>query len=205
MIFCKKLLKGKFCTIFEKGYNGFLQETFKTMRKVKLYIAASFDGKIARPDGAIDWLPSPTAEDYGYDPFYNSIDTIVMGYATYEVCLSFDGKWPYNGKKSYVFTRSATKPILEVAERVTESPADFVRKLKEQEGGDIWLLGGGQINTLLHDAGLIDEYIIAYIPVLLGEGIELFPDIKKQVNLSITQHKVYDSGIAMFYFSQKKE
>lgn len=184
---------------------GIFADTFKTMRKVKLYIAASFDGKIARPDGGIDWLPSPTAEDYGYEPFYNSIDTIVMGYATYEVCLSFDGKWPYDGKKSFVFTRSATKPLLEIAERVTENPADFVRKLKEQDGGDIWLLGGGQINTLLHDAGLIDEYIIAYIPVLLGEGIELFPDIKKQVNLNITQHKVYDSGVAMFYFSPKKE
>ncbi|WP_262714322.1 dihydrofolate reductase family protein [Adhaeribacter soli] len=56
--------------------------------------------------------------------------------------------------------------------------------------------------SLLHNAGLIDEFILAYIPVILGEGIELFPSIKKQENLKLTRHQVYENGVALFYFSK---
>lgn len=172
------------------------------MRKLKLYIAPSLDGKIARPDGGIDWLPDPNgAEDYGYQEFYNSIDATLMGYKTYELSVSF-GEWPYPGKKSYVFTRDAAKTTVAEAEIVTKEPIDFVKELKQQEGMDIWLIGGGEIVSLLHDAGLIDEYIIAYIPVLLGAGVELFPGIKQQVNLRLNRYKIFENGVAMFYFEK---
>jgi dihydrofolate reductase len=171
------------------------------MRKIKLYIAASLDGKIARKDGAIDWLPDPTAEDYGYQPFYDSIDATLMGYKTYEFCLQF-GEWPYTGKSTYVFSRNPAKAVLPEANLITQSPADFVRQLKQQKGKDIWLVGGGEIVTLLHDAGLIDEYILAFIPVILGEGIELFPGIKNQQNLRLTQHKVFSNGAVMLYLEK---
>jgi dihydrofolate reductase len=64
------------------------------------------------------------------------------------------------------------------AQLVAEDPVAFVRSLKEGPGKDIWLVGGGEIVTLLHDAGLIDAYILALIPVILGDGIELFPAVK---------------------------
>jgi len=46
------------------------------MTKFILYVATSIDGYIARPDGSIDWLPSPEvdAEYDGYAKFYDSID-----------------------------------------------------------------------------------------------------------------------------------
>ncbi|MFN7116315.1 MAG: dihydrofolate reductase family protein [Saprospiraceae bacterium] len=168
------------------------------MRKVKLYIAASLDGKIARPDGSIDWLPDPSSEDYGYDAFYENVDAVVMGYKTYEVCLTF-GEWYYKGRESYVFSRDPQKSVIPDAQLVTENPVEFVKRLKQQAGKDIWLVGGGAINTLLHDAGLIDEYILAFIPVLLGEGIELFPALKRQQNLQLTRHQAYGNGSVMLY------
>lgn len=171
------------------------------MRKIKLYIAASLDGKIARKNGSFDWLPDPTSEDYGYEDFYNSIDAIIMGYKTYEVCLSF-GAWPYKGKKSYVFSRNPQKSCIPEAELITENPAIFVQALKQSEGKDIWLLGGGEIVALLHDADLIDEYIIAIIPIVLGEGIELFPNIKKQINLQLAKQKAFSSGLVMLYLEK---
>jgi dihydrofolate reductase len=171
------------------------------MRKVKLYIATSLDGKIARKDGTIDWLPDPTAEDYGYHQFYNSIDATLMGYKTYEICLQF-GEWPYPGKFTYVFTRDSTKSVVPEANLITQHPVDFVRELRELEGKDIWLVGGGEIVTLLHDAGLIDEYILAYIPVILGEGIELFPGIKQQQNLQLTKHLVFSNGVVLLYLDK---
>ncbi len=55
------------------------------MRKILLYTAASLDGFIARADESLDWLdnfPHIEGEDYGYQAFYDSIDTTLMGNAT---------------------------------------------------------------------------------------------------------------------------
>ncbi len=172
------------------------------MRKVILYIASSLDGKIARKDGGIDWLPPIDGEDYGYEPFYESIGTVLMGYKTYELCLTFD-EWSYTGKHTYVFSRDTKKALLHGAE-LSSDPVGFVRDLKSKPGKDIWLVGGGEIVTLLHDAGLIDEYIFAFIPVILGEGIELFPAVKQQVNLERTKQQAYGNGVVMMYYSVKQ-
>lgn len=172
------------------------------MRKVKLYIACSLDGKIARHNGAIDWLPDPSEQDYGYKDFYDGLDSIVMGYKTYEVCRGF-GEWVYPDKKTYVFSRSADREVVPEAQLVTDDPAAFVTDLKAQSGRDIWIVGGGQIISLLHDERLIDQYIVAIIPVILGEGLELFPAIRKQVNLSLEKHLIYPNGVALFYYGRR--
>ena len=172
------------------------------MRKLKLYIAASLDGKIARPNHEIDWLPPLEEYDYGYAEFMKGVDAIVMGYKTYEVCAGL-GEWAYKDKTSYIFSRNSNRQLIPEAQLITEKPVEFVKNLKQTEGKDIWLLGGGEIITLLHDAGLIDEYILAFIPVILGEGIELFPGIKKQENLKLQRHQVYENGVALFYFGKE--
>lgn len=169
------------------------------MRKLRLYIACSIDGKIARSDGSIDWLPDPAGDDYGYDAFYESIDTIVMGYKTYETTIGF-GEWHFKGKTSYVFSRSTEKKVNEHAQLINDHPAEFVRRLKEQEGKDIWLLGGGELVSVLYNAGLIDEMIIAFVPLVLGDGIPLFPLLKQQQNIRLTYHKVYESGLVMLKY-----
>ena len=173
------------------------------MRKVKLYIACSLDGKIARLNGAIDWLPDPSEQDYGYNEFYNSLDATIMGFKTYEVCRAF-GEWVYPDKKTYVFSRSADRKLVPEAQLVTDDPVAFVNNLKIQSGKDIWVVGGGQIISRLHDEGLIDQYVIAIIPVILGEGLELFPAIRVQANLSLEKHIVYANGVALFYYSRKR-
>ena len=77
------------------------------MPRIKLYIATSLDGFIARENGSIDWLTkyeNNPETDYGYSEFYASIGKVLMGRKTYEQALGF-GEWPYREKKSYVFTR----------------------------------------------------------------------------------------------------
>lgn len=73
------------------------------MRPVVCFIATSLDGYIAGPAGEIDWLF--TDQDYGYTPFFETVDAVVMGRKTYDLCLSFD-VYPYPGRTAYVWLRS---------------------------------------------------------------------------------------------------
>src|SRR5664279_1394932 len=121
------------------------------MRKIKLYIAVSLDGKIAKPDGDVKWLdkiPNPDHLDYGYSDFLKSIDTTLMGNYTYKQLLGFGIDFPYGGKANYVFTRNTELKEDENVKYISTDPVSFVKDLKSSTGGDIWLIGGGEVNSL---------------------------------------------------------
>ncbi len=168
------------------------------MRKIKLYIAVSLDGKIAGKDGNVKWLdalPNPDQLDYGYAEFLNSIDTTLMGNNTYRQLLSWGIDFPYRDKKNYVFTRNRKLTEDKNVQFVNQDHVKFVGNLKSESGRDIWLIGGGEINTLLLNAGLIDEMIIFIIPVVLGDGIALFKGIPKECTLKMVQTRTYGNGV----------
>lgn len=167
------------------------------MRKIKLYIAVSIDGFIADKNGGIEWLENiqnPDHLDFGYLEMYNSIDTTLMGNATYQQVLGFDIPFPYADKTNYVFTRNTALTKDKNVTFVSSDIVTFVQSLKEQKGKAIWLIGGGQINTILLEAGLIDEMIISYIPMVLGEGIPLFTKSTLH-QFRVLKSEVYNTGV----------
>jgi len=167
------------------------------MRKVKLYIAISLNGKIAKQDGTVDWLesiPNPEKSDYGYEAFYETIDTTIQGYKTYEQIINWGIEFPYAGKKNYVFTRKKNKENTKHVEFICKNHIEFVKQLKQEEGKDIWLIGGGQINTMLFNAGLIDEIQIFIMPIIIPNGIELFELVPKEQILNLKETKKYLTG-----------
>jgi dihydrofolate reductase len=167
------------------------------MRRVILYSAVTLDGFIARSDGSVDWLEAPEyelqGEDFGYNEFYESVDTTIMGNETYGVTLGFDVPFPYPDKRNFVFTRNLMVQRDENVEFITGDIAGFVEGLKGQPGKDIWLIGGGQINSLLFQNGLIDRIILTQIPVLLGRGIPLFT-ANTEARFKITESINYPNG-----------
>ena len=170
------------------------------MRKVSLYIAMSLDGYIAREDGSVDWLFSGGDEDYGYYDFLAQVDTVLMGAKTYEFILNHGGDYPYPEQANYVFTRDAGRPADPNVEFVTENIPAFVEQLKNQQGKTIWLIGGGQINALLLQAGLIDEIILFIQPTVLGGGISLFAGKVETTSFALQSSKAYKSGMVEMIF-----
>jgi dihydrofolate reductase len=167
------------------------------MKKIKLYIASSLDGKIARQDGSIDWLDEYNSpdEDYGYAKFLDSVDTTVMGNDTYQQVLNLSPEFPYSSKKNYVFTRNREFEKDENVTFISENHLSFMKSLKDDSGKDIWLIGGGKVNSFFLANNLIDELILFVIPVLLGNGIPLFEKIDFSAPVQLFGSKYYDNGV----------
>ncbi len=167
------------------------------MRKIKLYIAISLNGKIARQDGSVDWLeaiPNPDKTDHGYSDFYESIDTTIQGNNTYQQIISWGIDFPYADKKNYVFSRKKGLENTPYVEFISENHLVFIEELKEQPGKDIWLIGGGTINTMFLNNKLIDEIQVFVMPIILSQGIELFEALPKETNLKLIESKSYSTG-----------
>jgi dihydrofolate reductase len=169
------------------------------MRKIVLGLGISIDGYIARPDGAVDFLFMP--KDYSMGPFFKTIDTAIMGRKTLEVGLKMSGgSLPDMGWATYVFSHSQPPGERKGWTFVNESPAAFVAKLRKSPGKDIWLMGGGELAREFLKADLVDELYIGVVPVLLGEGIPLFPSGFPQRNFSLVENKTFSRGmIALKY------
>lgn len=171
-------------------------------RKTIVYIAVSADYFIARPDGGIDWLNRPHPKgDYGMPAFFKSIDTILWGRKTFSQAMEMGLKLSVYGPgvKHYVFTRQSHESLAATlqpgVEFVSEPIKPFMQRLRAQPGKDIWVMGGGELNAALLDAGEIDEFSIHVIPVLIGEGIPLVAPRHRNVKLTLLSTKKFPDGV----------
>lgn len=176
------------------------------MPRIKLYIATSLDGFIARENGSIDWLTkyeNNPETDYGYSEFYASIGKVLMGRKTYEQAFEF-GEWPYREKKSYVFTRQKAPMRRENnVEFISEDIGEFVRQLKRNTEEDIWLVGGSQIIKVFFEENLVQDLIVFVVPIILGSGIPLFDHIGKEIGFRTRRVERYENGLVKLEYEVK--
>jgi dihydrofolate reductase len=173
------------------------------MRKITLGLANSLDNYIARTDGGADWLHWSKEVAEISAKFLETVDAILIGRKTYEVMLGF-GQTSYPGPKNYVFSRSKqkgsglkkalakTKGVKNI-EIITEDAAKFVRQLKRKKGKGICLFGGGELAKSLFEAH----------PVLLGSGVPLFHQMKKQIDLELLDSKTLEGGYLVVTYRVK--
>jgi dihydrofolate reductase len=176
------------------------------MRKVTLGLANSLDNYIARKDGGFDWLHWSKEVAEISAKFMKTVDALLIGRKTYEAMLAY-GQTSYPGVRNYVFSRSkkkrdAMKKSLgarkkkadENVEVVSAEATKFVRELKRQKGRGIVVFGGGELAKSLFEADLIDEVVLNIHPVLLGSGIPLFHEMKRQIDLELLDCKALKGG-----------
>ncbi len=167
------------------------------MSRVCLYIATSLDGFIADADGGVGWLDSfdHQDEDYGYHDLISRVGTVVMGGKTYRQVLTF-GPWPYVGLTTYVVTRQPlVNPPDPAIHAFAGDVADLVAQIGAESEKDIWLVGGGEIIAPFARQGLIDDYDIAVMPIILGAGIPLFTGDQGRHRLELVDARPYSSGV----------
>lgn len=174
------------------------------MKNVILYIAVSLDGYIADSDGSVSWIKghdeSVELEDT-FTPFFDLIDTVIMGKRTYDQIVSelSPDQWPYTGASTFVISHDDKSKDTEHIRFRNMSVSSLVDELKELPGKDIWICGGAQIANQLIEKDMITTYHIAVIPVILGGGIRLFDTTEDMIDLTLVETKQYNGIVELIY------
>jgi len=169
---------------------------------VSVFIGTSVDGFIARPDGALDFLPAGGGEPHGYDEFIASVDALVIGRKTFETVLAFP-TWPYGQKRVVVLS---SRPIDlsrvrgGIVEQMGGAPAEIVSKLSAGGAQHLYVDGGITIQRFLR-AGLVQRLTITRVPVLIGQGIPLFSTLPHDIRLRHVATQHYSSGLVKTEYS----
>jgi dihydrofolate reductase len=175
------------------------------MTKLISQMMMSVDGYFEGANGELDW--HNVDEDYNEyaAALLRSVDAIVFGRLTYRLLEDY---WtteqaakndPFIAEKinelpKFVFSNTLHHVEWHNAALVKGDPAQEIRKLKQQFGKDLAILGSANLVSSLTKLGLIDEYQIMVNPVVLGEGVPLFQGLHERLNLEWTGTKTFRSG-----------
>ncbi|MGK5448646.1 dihydrofolate reductase family protein [Streptomyces radiopugnans] len=195
------------------------------MRRLVYYVATTPDGFIAGPDGADPTGPNgfwPIAEDYvrhlvaeypetlpvqarqalSVTAEGTRFDTVLEGRRSYEIGLAAGVTDAYPHLRHLVFSRSMAESPDPAVELVADDPVATVRKLKRQDGKDIWLIGGAELAGSLYTE--IDVLILKIAPLTIGDGIPMFS--RKAAfdprTWTLTDHTVLDSGAVILTYTR---
>jgi dihydrofolate reductase len=185
-----------------------------TDSRVTIHMAASLDGFIARKDGRVDWME--TSDEFAggdtMDPafvenFLKTIDCYVMGSRTYETALNFESKgfgWAYGDKPVFVLTSRELPRNRDSVEFYSGDLAEFVNGKLRPRFHSIWFVGGGAVSGECLRLGLADEVRYSILPILIGNGIQFFEKLDKDIALHLSEVKAYKSGtVALCYQVQR--
>jgi dihydrofolate reductase len=149
------------------------------MTRTIYYTATSLDGFIADPDHSLGWLlrqDHDPAGPFGFDEFLGAVGAVVMGSSTYEWILGHeDGAWPYQ-QPAWVLS-SRELPAVEGDVRFASGDVRPIHAqlVEAAAGGDVWVVGGGDLAGQFAAAGVLDEVVVSIAPVTLGAGAPLLP------------------------------
>ena len=174
--------------------------------KCSVYIAASLDNFIARPDGGIDWLENKEyapaeGDDFGFSDFMKSVDYLVMGRGTFDKLSTFENAftpegWPYGEIPLIILSnRELDLPEFLAGKASVENtpPKELVARLESEGAKRLYIDGGKTIQRFLRE-NLINEITITRFPILLGDGLPLFGAIGVELPLTHLHTKSFQNG-----------
>lgn len=172
-------------------------------------LAVSLDGYIATPDGGADWLHSYFTPEIDFGALEASFGATVVGRKTYDLFAGFGGGGK-SDKPTIVLTHRPIPKLprgVEAYDGDLKALADRLRRQLEapgpHQGKDIWLMGGGSSIRAFHALDLVDRWEISVIPMVLGDGIPLFPRHEGGPSrLRLTKTQPYSNGIVALWYER---
>lgn len=145
--------------------------------RFRAYLAVSLDGFIADTHGGVGWLDPYFSPEIDFQAFFGTIGATVMGRATWDWTVAHGHQLAAEGRY-IVQTRRPLGDVPDGVEAFAGDVRDLAAELRRELAGtgkDVCLFGGGESIASFDEHGLVDTWELAVIPVLLGDGIPLFP------------------------------
>lgn len=187
------------------------------MRKVLVFLHVSADGYFTGANSDLSWTRHDQDPEYKQfaDENARRDSILAFGRITYQMMAGF---WPspmaserepvmaerMNAAPKIVFSRSLPSADWSNTNLLKEDAVDEVRKLKQQDGRDIVILGSGSIIRQLAEAGLIDEFQLLITPVALGAGRTPFEGVAKKIDLELTSSRTFKNGKVLLLYKPIK-
>ena len=172
------------------------------------YTASSLDGFIAGPNDSLDWLfPLGDIEETSYPSFIKEVGALAMGSATYEWMLRHvvsgpkPQPWPYQ-QPTWVFTSRKLAGLTGADIRFVKGDVGPVHRemVAAALGGNVWIVGGGELVGQFYDQGLLDEIFVQIGSVTLGAGKPLLPRAITQPPLRLVSVRQVGTGFAELHY-----
>lgn len=192
------------------------------MRKIVSFMHVSLDGFVASTDegmASLGWI-SLSDDLFAYvDQRIQQTDTALYGRVTYQMMESY---WPtateqpnasthdqahsrwYKAARKIVLSKTLLEKNNPDTKIISSHLSDEISKLKQSAGSDIPVFGSPGATHALMAENLIDEYWLFINPILLGQGIPLFKNIKDRTALTLVKSKLFDSGVLFLHYEVKQ-
>ena len=180
------------------------------MRKVISFMHITLDGFVAGPNGEMDWIK---VDEEIFDFVGKRIsegDTALYGRVTYQMMESYwptaadqpgaskhdieHSKW-YKDVHKVVLSKTLKDADLTNTTIISDNLSDNINEIKQQEGKDILLFGSPTATHSLMQLNLIDGYWLFVNPIILGQGIPLFVDVKDKIKLELLSTRQFACGV----------
>jgi len=182
------------------------------MRKLSVFNQVSLDGYFTDKNNDMRWA-------HKQDPEWNAFTAenasggaeFVFGRITYDMMASY---WPtpqafqnnpavaeaMNELPKIVFSRSLDHASWKNTKLIQGDIAGEIRKMKQQPGMDMLIMGSGSIVSQLTDAGLIDQYQVVVNPIVLGAGRTMFDGVRNRMNLKLERTRSFQNGNVVLWY-----
>ena len=185
------------------------------MGKLGVFNFTTLNGFYKGPNEDISWHKHVDQESEFAENSLQADNILLFGRVTYQMMASY---WPtamaiekdgaiaegMNRSEKIVFSNTLKSADWNNTRIVSGDMIAEVKKLKETSGKDMTILGSGTIITQLADQGLIDSYLLMIDPVAIGQGTPLFSNLKHNLSLTLTDTKVFRSGVVLLSYVPEK-
>src|SRR6478735_7918711 len=180
------------------------------MRKIISFMHISLDGFVAGPNGEMNWIKVDEEIFDHVGERVSETDTALYGRVTYEMMQNYwpnagdepgaskhdieHSKW-YNNVHKVVLSKTLKDEGLTNTTIISNNLPDRINEIKQQAGGDIALFGSPTATHSLIQLNLIDGYWLFVNPIVLGQGVPLFVDIKDKIKLKLLTTRQFTCGV----------
>jgi len=190
------------------------------MRNIISFMHISLDGFVAGPKGEMNWI------NIGEEIFdhvgkrIGETDTALYGRVTYQMMENYwptagdkpdatkhdmeHSKW-YNNVHKIVLSKTMKGKELGKTTIISDNLAERINEIKQQAGSEILLFGSPTATHSLIQQNLIDGYWLFVNPIILGQGIPLFTDIKDKIKLNLLTTRQFTCGVTELNYTVERQ